>query len=156
MSSPSNARNTIPDPSDTYLELQFQDKFEQAFEATRQEIHRARDRSLGRIVPSQRAGQSRIRKEKITNSTEPAGPVPSGANVRSRVIDIRKDLNTQRTFVQVAVELPRACLNGMTWNPAAIHQPMPTCSQHLVTGDSLVRDLKEIFVAGQTTGISFG
>ena len=106
VSSPSNARNTIPDPSDTYLAPQFQEKFEQGAKAAIQEINRARDRSLGRNVPIQRAGQSPIRKEKSTKPTEPAGPVPSGPRVTSRVVDIRKDLNTRRTFVQVAAEHP--------------------------------------------------
>ena len=78
-----------------------------------QEIHRAGDRSLGRIVPSQRAGQSPVRKEKTTDLTEPAGPVLSGVKVRSRVIVIRNDLNTRRNFVQVAAKHPRECLNGM-------------------------------------------
>ena len=95
LSSPSNARNTITDPSVSYLAPQFQKKFEQVAKITMQEIHRARDRSLGRIVPSQRACQSPLRKKKTTNPTEPTGPVPSGAKRRSRVIYIRKDLNTR-------------------------------------------------------------
>ena len=61
MSPPSNARTTIPDPSDTYLAPQFQEKFEQVARATMQEIHRARDWSLGWIVPSQPVGQSPVR-----------------------------------------------------------------------------------------------
>ena len=114
MSSPSNARITIPDHSDTYLAAQFQENFEQVARATMQEIHRARPRSLGRIVPSQCIGQSPFRQGETADLTEPAGPVLSGAKVRSRVIDIRKDLNTRRNFVQVAAERPRACLNCMT------------------------------------------
>ena len=38
VSSPSNARNTIPDTSDTYLVPQFQEKFEQLAKAAIQEI----------------------------------------------------------------------------------------------------------------------
>ena len=57
MSSPSNARNTIMIP-------QFQKKFEQVAKATMQKIPRARVRCMGRIVPSQRAGQSPIRKDR--------------------------------------------------------------------------------------------
>ena len=45
VSSPSNARNTIPDPSDTYLAPHFQEKFEQVAKAAIQEINRVRDRS---------------------------------------------------------------------------------------------------------------
>ena len=157
VSSPPNARNTIHDPSETYLAPQFQENFEQVAKAVMQKINRARDRGLGRIVPTQRAGQSHIRKEKSTeNPTEPAGPVPSGAKVRPRVDDIRKDLNTRRNSVQVAAEHSRACLNGVTWNPAAIHQPVPAGSQHLIIGDSLVRDLNDNLVGGQTTVISIG
>ena len=156
MSSPSNARNTIPDHSDTYLAPQFEENFEQVAIATMQEIHRAWDRSLGGIIPSQCVGQSPVRQEKTTDLTEPSGPVLSEAKVRSRVIDIRKDLNTRRNFEQVATELPTACLNGMTWNPATIHQPVPTGSHHLIIGDSLVRDLKDILVVGHTTVVSFG
>ena len=111
-------------------------------------------RSLGRIVPSQCAGQSPIRKEKTTDPTEPAGPVLSGAKVRSRVIDIRKDLNNRRTFVQFAAEHQRACLNGITWNPATIHQPVPTGCQHLMIGNSLLRYPKDVLVLGQSAVMS--
>ena len=121
-----------------------------------QDIHRARDKSLGRIVPSQRVGQSPVRQGETADLTKPVGPVLNGNKVRSRVIDIRKDLNTRSNFVQVAAEHPRACLNGMTWNPVTIHQPVPTGSQHLIISDSLVRDLKDILVVGQTAAISFG
>ena len=94
MSSPSNARNMITDPSDTYLAPQFQAKFEQVAKATMQEIHRARTEAwvesfLLSVQASHPSGK------KTTNPTEPAGPVPSGAKVRSRVINIRKDLNTR-------------------------------------------------------------
>ena len=73
MSSPSNARNTIPDPSENCLAPQFQEIFEQEAKATMQEIHRARDKSLGRIVLSQRAGQSPIGRDRITDPIEPTG-----------------------------------------------------------------------------------
>ena len=156
VSSPANTRNTIPDPSDTYLAPRFQKTFGQVAKAMLQDIHRARDRSSGRINHSLCASQSPVGREKITDLTEPAGPVPRETEVRSRVIDIRKDLNTRRTFVQVAAEHQRACLNGMSWNPTTIHQQVPTGSQHLIIGDNLVRDLTEILVVGQTTAISFG
>ena len=111
---------------------------------------------MGRIARSQRVCQSSVSQSETAGLTEPAGPVLSGAKVRSQGIDIRKDLNNRRNFVQVAAEHPRACLNGMTWNPATIHQPVPTGSQHLIIGDSLVRNLLGILVAGQTAVISFG
>ena len=44
----------------------------------------------------------------------------------------------------------------MRWNPAISNQVIPPGSRHLVVGDSLVRDLNEIFVSGQTTVLSFG
>ena len=72
------------------------------------------------------------------------------------MIEFRNDLNIQSNFVQVATEHPRACLKGMTWSQATIHQPVPTGSQHLIIGDSLVRDLEDILVVGQTAVISFG
>ena len=59
-------------------------------------------------------------------------------------------------FVQVAAEHPRACLNGMGWNPALSNQAIPPGSHHLVLGDNLVRDLNEFIVNGQTTVLSFG
>ena len=123
--------------------------------ATMQEINRARDKSLARIVPSQRAAQPPIGRDTVTDPTEPASPVPSGAKVRPRLIDIRKDLNTRRAFIQIAAEHSGACLNGMTWNPAKIHQPVPTGSQQVIIGDSLVSDLKDILVVGQTAIIFF-
>ena len=101
-----------------------------------QEINRARDRSLGRIVPTQRKGQSPIRKERPTSSTEPAGSVPSGANVRSRVVAIQKDLNSRRTSNSCKSQRIGAAQNveekmikrseGMeprfiSWNAVALH-----------------------------------
>ena len=77
--------------------------------------------------------------------------------MRSQVVDIRKHFNTRRTFLQVAAEQPRACLNGlepMSWNPATVHQPLPTGSQHLIIGDRVIRDLTEILLVGQTTAFS--
>ena len=53
-----------------------------------QEIHRAKDRSLGRIAPSQRVGQSPVRQGGTAGLTEPSGPVLRGAKVGWRVIDI--------------------------------------------------------------------
>ena len=47
-------------------------------------------------------------------------------------------------------------MNGMGWNPAISNQALPPGNRHLLTGDSLVMDLNEIFVNGQTTVLSFG
>ena len=59
-------------------------------------------------------------------------------------------------FTQVAAEHPRAGLNDMSWNPATSDQVIPPGNRHLIIGDSLVGDLNEIFVYGQTTALSFG
>ena len=72
------------------------------------------------------------------------------------MVDIRKNLNARHQFTQVAAEHPQACLNDMSWNPATSVQVIPPGSRHLIIGDSLVRDLNEIFVYGQTTTLSFG
>ena len=85
------------------------------------------------------------------------GRTPQGGTVqKSRVVDIRKNLAVRNQLMQVAAEYPRACLNGMGWNPAMNDQANPPGNPHLVIGDSLVRDLNEIFVNGQTTALSFG
>ena len=38
------------------------------------------------------------------------------------MVDIRKNLTVRNQFVQVVTEHPRACLNGMGWNPAISNQ----------------------------------
>ena len=54
---------------------------------------------------------------------------------RSRVVDIRKNLTVRNFFFQVAVDHPRACLNGMSLNPAVSDQAIPSGSRHLIVGD---------------------
>ena len=108
MSSPSNASNTILDPSDTYLAPPFQAKFEQVAKAMMQEIHRARDRSLGRIVPSQRGGQSPVREEKTTNPEWSQSEVASDRHP--------KESQHWKNLLAGCAEQPRSCLIGMTWN----------------------------------------
>ena len=44
----------------------------------------------------------------------------------------------------------------MRWNPAISNQAVSPGSGHLVVRDSLVRDLNDIFVNGQTSVLSFG
>ena len=68
----------------------------------------------------------------------------------------QEQLGVRNLFLQVAVEHPRACLNGMSRNPAINNQVIPLGSRQLVVRDSLVRDLNEIFVSGQTTVLCFG
>ena len=149
-------RITIPDPSDIYLAPQFQESFHQVARAAMNEINRTTSRTLGRVVPSQRFDRSSSSSERTPRTVVPAGTAHDGTIQRSRVVDIRKNLTVRNQLVQVATEHPRACLNGMGWNPAISNQAIPSGSRHLVIGDSLVRDLNEIFVTGQTTVLSFG
>ena len=72
------------------------------------------------------------------------------------MVDIRKNLVVRNFFLQAAAENLRACLNGMSRNPAVNNQAIPFGSRHLIMRDSLVRNLNEIFVSGQTTALSFG
>ena len=153
--SASNSRNTIPDPSDTYLAPQFQKLFNQVAKATMNEINRTTGRMLVGVVPSQRLDRSLCSSERTTRAIVPTGTTRGETTLRSRVVDIRKNLAVRNLFVQVAAEHLRACLNGMSWNPAISNQANPPRSRHLVVGDNLVRDLNEIFVSGQTTFLSF-
>ena len=152
--SASSQRFTIPDPSDTYLAPQFQESFNQVARAAMDEINRGTERTLARIVPSQRRDHSSNSSERATRTI--ACSAPGGVFEKSRVVDIRKNLMARHQFTQVPAEHPRACLNDMSWNPATNDQVIPPGSRHLIIGDSLVRDLNEIFVYGQTTILSFG
>ena len=111
---------------------------------------------MGKVVPSQRFDHSSSSSERAPRTVVLTRTAHDGTIQRSRVIDIRKNLAVRNQFVQVATEHPRACLNGMSWNPAISNQAIPSGSRHLVIGDSLVRELIEIFVEGQTAVLSFG
>ena len=116
MSWAANARNTKRNLSDNYMAPEFRETFEQVAKATIQEVHRARYKSLGRIVPypKDRSLVCLGARERTMDSPELVGPVTSEARVRSRVNDLRKNLSTRRTFGLVAADHPRACLNGMS------------------------------------------
>ena len=148
-------RNTIPDPSDTYLAPQFQESFNQVVRATMDEIKRTTGWTWGRIVPSQRRDHSSNSSERAPRTVASSGTAHGGTFQKSRVVDIRKNLMARHQLTQVAAEHPRACLNDMSWNPATSDQVIPSGSRHLIIGDSLVRDLNEI-VYGQTTTLYFG
>ena len=154
--SASSQRNTIPDPSDTYLAPQFQEPFNQVARATMDETNRTTGRTLGRIVPSQRRDHSSNSSERAPRTVASSGTAHGGTFQKSRVVVISKNLMARHQFTQVAAEHPRACLNDMSWNPATSDQVISPRSRHLIIGDSLVRDLNEIFVYGQTTTLSFG
>ena len=151
-----NQRNTIPDPSDTYLAPQFQESFNQVARATMDEINRITGGTLGRVVPSQRRDHSSNISERAPRTFASSGTAHGGTYQKSSVVDIRKNLMARHQFTQVAAEHPRACMNEMSWNPATSDQVIPPGNRHLIIGDSLLRDLNEIFVYGQTTALSFG
>ena len=108
-----NPRNTIPDLSDTYLAPQFQESFNQLARAAMNEINRTTVRTLCRVVPSQRLDHSSSSSKRIPRAIVPTGTTHGGTTQKSRVVDTRKNLTVRNQFVQVAVEHPRACLNGM-------------------------------------------
>ena len=154
--SASSQRITIPDPSDTYLARQFQESFNQLARAKMDEINRNTERTLVRIVPSQRRDHSSNSSERAPRTVASSRSAHGGTFQKPRVVDIRRNLMARHQFTQVAAVHPRACLNDMSWNPATSDQVIPPGSRHLIIGDSLVRDLNEIFVYGQTTTLSFG
>ena len=123
--SATSQRNTIPDPSDTYLAPQFQESFNQVARATMDEINRTTGRTLGRIVPSQRRDHSSNSSERAPRMVASSGTAHGGTFQKSRVVDIRKNLMARHQFTQVAAEHPRACLNDMSWNPATSDQVIP-------------------------------
>ena len=120
------------------------------------EINRTTGRTLGEIGPSQRRDHSSNSSERAPRTVASSGTAHGGTFQKFRVVDIRKNLMARQQFTQVAAEHPRACLNDMSWNPATSDQVIPPGNRHLIIGDSLVRDLNEIFVYGQTTALSFG
>ena len=71
-----NQRKTIPDPSDTYLTLPFQESFIQVARATMDEINRTTGRTLGRIVPSQRRDHSSNSSERAPLTVTSSGTAP--------------------------------------------------------------------------------
>ena len=148
--------HTIPELSDTYMASQFQESFNQVARAAMNEINRTTGQTLGWVVPSRRLDCSSSSSERIPRAIVPTGTPRGGTTQKSRVVDIMKNLMLRNQFVQVAAEHPRACLNGMGWNPAISNQAIPPGSRHLLVGDSLMRDMNEIFVNGQTTVLSFG
>ena len=93
-----NPRNTIPDPSDTYLAPQFQESFNQVARAAMNEINRTTGRTLGRVVPSQRFDRSSSSSERTPRTVVPAGTAHDGTIQRSRVVDIRKNLSVLNQF----------------------------------------------------------
>ena len=92
--SASSQRFTIPDPSDTYLAPQFQESFNQVARATMDEINRGTERTLVRIVPSQRRDHSSNSSERATRTIASSRSAPGGVFQKSRIVDIRKNLTS--------------------------------------------------------------
>ena len=89
------------------------------------EINKTTGRTLGRVVPSQRLDSSLSSSERIPRAIVPTETTRDETTLRSRVVDIRKNLAVWNLFVQVAAEHPRACMKGMSWNPAKSNQAIP-------------------------------
>ena len=87
-----------------------------------------------RAIPSQHLDHSSSSSERAPRTVVLTGTVHDGTIQKSRVVDIRKNLTVRNHFLQVATEHPRACLNGMSWNPAISNQAIPSGSRHLVKG----------------------
>ena len=115
------------------------------------ENNRTTGRTLGRIVHSQRRDHSSNSSERAPRTVASSGTAHGGTFQKSRVLDIRKNLMARHQFTQVAAEHPRACLNDMSWKPATSDQVIPPGNRHLIIGDSLVRDLNEIFSFGRAS-----
>ena len=90
-----NPRNTIPDPLDTSLAPQFQESFNQVARAAMNEINRFTDRTLGRVVPSQRHDHSSSSSQRIPRALVPTGITHGGTTQKSRVVDITKNLTVR-------------------------------------------------------------
>ena len=120
-----SSRNTITDPSDTYLAPQFQESFNQVARAKLNEMNEISGRTLGSVVPSQRLDLSLSSSDRTPRAIVPTGTTRGETTLRSRVVDIRKNLAVRNLFVQVTADHPRACLNGMSWNPAISNQANP-------------------------------
>ena len=73
-----NPRNTISDPSDTYLAPQFQESFNQVARAAMNVINRTTSRTLGRVVPSQCFDLFSISSERTPRTVVPAGTTHGG------------------------------------------------------------------------------
>ena len=90
--SASCSKNTIPDPSDTYVAPQFHESFNQVARATMNEINTVSGRTLVRVVLSQRTNRSSSNSERISRAIVPVGPTLGETALRSRVLDISKNL----------------------------------------------------------------
>ena len=74
------------------------------------EFNRTNGQTLDRVVPPQRTDRSSSNSEQASHAIVPAGPTRGENTLRSRVVDIRKNLAVLKFFVQVAAEHPRAFL----------------------------------------------
>ena len=99
-----SSRNTIRDPSDTYLAPQFQESLNQVARATMDEINRISGRTLGSVVPSQRPDRCLSSSERTSRAIVPTGPLRCETALRSRVVDIRKNFEVRNLFLRSILE----------------------------------------------------
>ena len=85
-------------------------QFNQIAIAAMNEINRTSGRMLDRAVPSQRTDRSSNSSQQKSRAIVPAGSTRGETALRSRVVDIRKNLAVRNFFLQVAAEHRRACL----------------------------------------------
>ena len=77
-------RNTIPDPSDTYLAPQFQESINQVARAAMNEINGTTGRTLGRVVLSQRLDRSASSSERTSRTIVSTWTAQGGTVQKSR------------------------------------------------------------------------
>ena len=85
-----SSRNTIPDPSDTYMAPQFQETIEQVARARMDEINQTSGRTLGRVVSSQRMDCSSSNSERTSQAIVPTDPIRGMTTLKLRVVDTSK------------------------------------------------------------------
>ena len=93
-----SSRNTLPDPSDTFMAPQFQETIEQVSRARMDEINQTSGRKLGRVVSSQCMDRSSSNSERTSQAIVPAGPIRGETTLKLHVVDTRKKLQFATFF----------------------------------------------------------
>ena len=91
------SRNTILDPSGTYICPLFQESFEQMARAA---INTTSGRTLGRVFPPERTNRFSSNSERASQPIVPASPILGETIWRYRVVDIRQILAVRNFFLQ--------------------------------------------------------
>ena len=105
--SASSFRNTTPDPSDTYMAPQFQESFKQVVKAAMNEINEPADEHWAVSSLPKIKNRSSSNSERATQAIVPAIPKRGETCLRSRVVDIKKNLAVRNFFLQVPAEHTR-------------------------------------------------